>query len=195
MGKLLSVCLLLVLSIQPLQAESIESETFATAPSQGHFFGGVRVGYMEVKHVDSGSLNLGFLLGHSFNPMFAIEGSIDYHTPEFDLAGRETIAFQASVYLYPFAQLTHIHPYAVGGVGYYLSRYEFEPFLNLDNEHVGDGGFHAGFGADISLKEGPAGSGHHGFTIDVRYLFTEESESADIESDGVLVSLGFKVRF
>ena len=195
MGKLLSVCLLLMLSIQPLQAESIESETLASAPSQGHVFIGVRVGYLEVQHVDSGSLNLGFLLGHTFHPMFAIEGSVDYHTPEFDLAGRETIAFQASAYLYPFAGMTHIQPYAVGGVGYYLSRYEFEPFLNLDNEKVGDGGFHAGFGADISLNEGSGGGGGQSFTIDVRYLFTEESESAAIESDGVLVSLGFKLQF
>ncbi len=195
MGKLLSACLLLVLSAQPLRAESIESETYESAQSQSRVFVGVRVGYLEVQHVDTGSLNLGFMLGHTFNPMFAIEGSIDYHTPEFDLAGRETIAFQASVYLYPLANLIHIQPYAVGGVGYYLSRYEFEPSMNLDNEHVGDGGFHAGFGVDIPLKEDQGGNKDLNFTIDVRYLFTEESESAAIESDGVLVSLGFRVRF
>ena len=195
MGKLLSACLLMVLSAQPLYAESIESETYDSAHGQSHVFGGVRVGYLEVQHVDSGSLNLGFMLGHTFNPMFAIEGSIDYHTPEFDLAGRETIAFQASVYLYPLAHLTHIQPYAAGGVRYYLSRYEFEPFMNLDNERVGDGGFHAGFGVDVPLNESQGGSKARNFTIDVRYLFTEESESAAIESDGVLISLGFKAQF
>ncbi len=195
MWKVLSVCLVLALSIQPLQAEPVESETNESAQDQSRLFGGARVGYLEVQHVDTGSLNVGFIFGYTFTPVFALEGSIDYHTAEFDLAGRETYAFQASAYLYPFDKLTHIQPYAVGGVGYYLSRYEFEPFLNLDDERVGDGGFHAGFGVDVPLSQGSAGGGGWRFTTDVRYLFTEKSESADIESDGVLVSLGFKAGF
>ena len=193
MGKLLSVSLVLVLSIQPLLAEPVEPETHESAQDQGGLILGARIGYLEVEHVDSGNLNLGFMFGYAFTPLFAIEGSVDYHTPEFDLAGRETYAFQASAYLYPFARLTRLQPYAVGGVGYYLSRYEFEPFLNLDNEKVGDGGFHAGFGVDIPVTEELAGSDDWRITIDVRYLFTQESESADIESDGFLLSLGFKV--
>ena len=193
MWRVLSVCLVLALSIQPLPAESDESETDEPAQEQSSFFGGARVGYLEVQHVDTGSLNVGFMFGYTFTPVFALEGSIDYHTAEFDLAGRETYAFQASAYLYPFDKLKHIQPYAVGGVGYYLSRYEFEPFLNLDNEKVGDGGFHAGFGIDIPVTEELAGSDDWRITIDVRYLFTQESESADIESDGFLLSVGFKV--
>ncbi len=195
MGKTVAVCLLLVLSIQPLLADSAEADASESAHSEGRSYVGVRVGYLEVKHVDTGSLNLGFMFGHFFHPMFAIEGSLDYHTPEFDVAERETFAFQASAYLYPFPSLAHLQPYGVGGIGYYLSRFEFDAFSNLDNERVGDGGFHAGFGIDFPLSGEQEEDKIHKFTIDIRYLFTEESETAEIESDGVLISLGFKGQF
>ena len=83
----------------------------------------------------------------------------------------------------------------MGGVGYYLSRFEFEPFSNLDNDRVGDGGFHAGFGIDFALNGEQEEAEIQKFTIDIRYLFTEESETAEIESDGVLISFGFKGQF
>ncbi len=59
MGKTLTVCLLLVLSIQPLLADSVEADASESAHSEGRGYVGVRVGYLAVQHVDSGSLNPG----------------------------------------------------------------------------------------------------------------------------------------
>ena len=193
-GKTLFACVLLLLSCQPLLAESTETETSESDLSEEQGYLGVRLGFLEVQHVDSGSLNLGFMFGHFFHPAFALEASLDYHTPEFDVAERETYALQASAYLDPFPSLAHLQPYVVGGVGYYLSRFEFEAFSNLDNERVGDGGSHVGFGIDFPLKGEHGGNEIQRLTLDVRYLFTEESASAEIESDGVLITFGFKAR-
>ena len=152
-GRILLVSILLPLSTLSVLAESAETttETDEAEESHQHRYIGGRVGYLEVDRVDAGSLNLGFMLGRSFASVFAIEGSVDFHTPEYDLADRSTYAFQASLYFYPFATLTRIQLYAVGGVGYYISKFEFDPTFNTDDESVSDGGYHAGFGIEFPL--------------------------------------------
>lgn len=56
-------------------------------------YAGMRVGYLRLDGVDAGSLNVGVLGGVYFAPRVAVEGSLDYHTPDFDTYGRSTYAF------------------------------------------------------------------------------------------------------
>ncbi len=79
MWKVLSLSLVLVLSIQPLLAESDESETNESAQDPSRFFGGARVGYLEVQHVDTGSLNVGFMFGYTLQTdgrLSVVEGTL-----------------------------------------------------------------------------------------------------------------------
>jgi hypothetical protein len=163
--------------------------------SSGPFVGG-RIGYLEVEGIDDGSLNVGVLAGYRWASILGIEASVDYHTADFDAYGRSTYAFQASLVLHPFPPRAPIRPYVLGGVGYYVSDYD------LDFDHDGgyafddDGGYHAGFGADIAVSRDPFTGERYQATVDVRYLFTREDEPWERRRrDGLLVTVGGKVRF
>jgi len=162
---------------------------------------GARVGYLRVEDVDTGSLNVGLLYGVHFAPRVSLEASMDYHTPEYDNYGRSTYAFQASLYVYPFASRHTFRPYAVGGVGFYWNYYDAEGDFPLVEDSRADAGYHAGFGFDIRLGEhpdpdDPAGDERtpYALTVDLRYLFTQEDPEGT-KSDGLLATVGLKIGF
>jgi hypothetical protein len=162
-------------------------------------YAGARVGYLQVRDVDSGSMNIGIMGGFYFAPRVAFEASADYHTPDFDQYDRETLALQTSLYVYPFTAKHAFRPYGVAGVGFYWNYYTSED-SSLPEDNRSDGGFHAGFGFDVLLtrqadaampgtKEQPVA-----LTIDVRYLFTQ-NDPEGTRSDGLLATVGIKVGF
>jgi len=161
-------------------------------------YGGARVGYLEVDRVDSGSLNVGLLGGAYLLPRFALEGSVDYHSPDFDLFSRSTYAFQASLYFYPFTAKRAFRPYGVGGMGFYLSSFDYDATFSgaTEDESRSDGGFHAGFGFDAALPRSQGADPRVYFTVDVRYLFTRDNpEQKGAAPDGLLATIGIKAGF
>ncbi len=190
------IALAALLSFPAVRAEEVEGATEAPPDAPGGYIGG-RVGYLEVEGVDGGSLNVGFLAGYAFQKALALEGSLDYHTADYGSNGRETVALQASVCVYPFSGRGRPRLYAVGGVGVYYSDYEIteEGYTPTDTREW-DAGYHAGVGIDvpIGLMDDTPDSL---LTIDVRYLFTREErdDPQRIEPDGILATIGLKFRF
>ena len=159
---------------------------------------GARVGYLRVEGVDSGSLNVGLLAGYEALEWLAVEGSLDYHTSDYHESGRATWAAQANLRLYPLPFLRRFRPYVAGGIGYYYSDYDLyaSESYSPSSAHEDDGGFHLGGGFDVAIP--PREDGQDSFvTFDARYLFTHKSEDdpRKIEADGILVTIGYKVRF
>jgi Outer membrane protein beta-barrel domain len=163
-------------------------------------YAGARVGYLQLKDVDTGSLNLGILGGLYFAPRVAIEGSLDYHAADFDQYGRETLALQGSLYVYPFTAKHAFRPYGVAGAGFYWNDYNADENSSLPEDNRTDGGFHAGFGFDVLLTKQSAGAGAGAreqpvcLTVDFRYLFTQNDPDGS-RSDGLLATIGIKVGF
>lgn len=163
-------------------------------------YAGGRFGYLRLNGVDTGSLNVGILGGYLFAPRVAVEASLDYHTADFDLYGRETYALQVSAYVYPFSVRHAVLPYGVAGAGVYWNYYQPEDPNAAIEDQRSDGGFHAGFGFDVRLGK-PAGPTVHGkrqppvrLTVDLRYLFTRP-DPGGTHSDGLLATIGIKVGF
>ena len=163
-------------------------------------YAGARVGYLQLEDVDSGSLNFGILGGLYFAPRVAIEGSLDYHTADFDQYGRETYALQGSLYVYPFTAKHAFRPYGVAGAGFYWNYYNADQDSSLPEDNRTDGGFHAGFGFDVLLTKQSAGSVPGSrqepvvLTVDLRYLFTQ-NDPGGTRSDGLLATVGIRVGF
>lgn len=163
-------------------------------------YAGARIGYLRLKDVDTGSLNLGILGGLYFAPRVAIEGSLDYHTADFDQYGRETYALQGSLYVYPFTAKHAFRPYGVAGAGFYWNYYNADEDSSVPEDNRTDGGFHAGFGFDVLLTRQSAGSisGTRQepivLTVDLRYLFTQ-NDPGGTHSDGLLATVGIRVGF
>lgn len=160
-------------------------------------YAGLRAGYFEIEGVESGGANFGLVVGYEVHRVFSLEGSIDYHDSSFDYGTRVTWAFQASALLYPFPWLDRFRPYAVAGVGWYVS--DIDPSL----DYVGpegsssDAGYHVGIGFDIRLTRRTAkGEPALLLTFDGRDLYTREEPGNPyvIAPDGLLVTVGFKVR-
>jgi hypothetical protein len=163
-------------------------------------YAGARVGYLQLKDVDTGSLNFGILGGLYFAPRVAIEGSLDYHTADFDQYGRETYALQGSLYVYPFTAKHAFRPYGVAGAGFYWNYYNADEDSSVPEDNRTDGGFHAGFGFDVLLTKQAAGSISGtkqepiALTVDLRYLFTQ-NDPGGTRSDGLLATVGIRVGF
>lgn len=157
---------------------------------------GARIGYLEVEGIDEGSLNVGFLAGYRWASAFGLEVSVDYHDADFDVYGRSTYAFQASAVVHPFPPRAPVQPYVLGGVGYYVSNYDLA--FDYDGPYAWDdeAGYHAGVGADIAVSRDPVTGERFQISGDVRYLFTRKDEVWERRRrDGMLVTLGVKVRF
>ena len=160
----------------------------------GNAFAGARVGYLRLEEIDQGSLNVGLTFGYDWGSPFELEGSLDYHTADYDLYGRSTFALQLSLLLLPWRD-QQVQFYGVGGIGAYVSDYDQVPgVLDASDSLVSEGGFHAGFGLNVFLARD---MGQDLFiTLDSRWLFTEkETASNRIQSDGLLATIGIKYRF
>ncbi len=174
-----------------------QEERPAAPPVPQHSaYAGVRIGYLEVEGVDSGSLNVGLTGGVEWRRAIAIEGSIDYHKPEYDQYARSTIALQLSLCLYPPPIGSRLRIYGVGGVGWYYSEYDVDPdVIDFGDRSASDGGFHAGGGLEVRM--GPdAGPSYAAFVVDSRWLFTRKEQfPSEKRSDGILATVGFRFFF
>lgn len=164
-----------------------------SSPAEGYF--GARVGYLSIEGVDPGSFNFGLVGAYLPSSVLGLEASLDYHEADFAGYDRGTFALQASLVLYPVPRARRIRPYVLGGVGYYYSDYEVASGVTFgggdDSAH--DAGFHAGFGFDFAAPEAWSPEAGLAFTMDVRYLFTRDTEPSRPELDGYLITIGFKL--
>lgn len=154
-----------------------------------YFIGG-RIGYLEVEDVDEGSPVIGMIWGYHLHTHLAITGSLDYHTANYSLEDRWTLALAAGLEVYPLGRRFPVQPYAVGGVGVYTSRVER---VNEFGDVVLDAtesnsGYHAGGGVDITW-----GNRDVVLNLEARWLFTsEERDSEEVRPDGNQYTVGLR---
>ncbi len=158
-------------------------------------YAGGRVGYLKLEGVDEGSLNLGLFGAWQPHPHLALVGAFDYHEADFDLQCRTTWAVSASLELYLLDQENRLQPYVVGGVGYYVSQYDFEPVIVGGDDHAREEGYHAGFGLDINTGQWDEDGDMVAINLDARWIFSEQEDDLQVEPDGFLFSVGVKVKF
>jgi hypothetical protein len=187
------------LGVMPIMAEE---STERGVPYSPVLHVGGRLGYIKLSKVDDdGSFNIGLTGGAFFLSRLALEASVDYQETDIlayvfddpDLSfeiERETTALQAGLILMPFPE-HRVRPYATGGLGYYYSRYtsEYSP-----SDEVGEGGYYAGFGLEISAF---SWDDEVSIMLETRWLFTEKEEyaTAEIHADGFCVMLGVRGKF
>jgi len=196
LGRGLTVAALVAGGSPALLAQDQVAIREELGPERGPY-AGLRAGYFEIEDVETGGANFGFVLGYEVHRVFSLEGSIDYHDSSFDYGTRATWAFQASALLYPFPWLDRFRPYALAGVGWYVS--DTDPSL----DYVGpegassDAGYHVGIGFDIRLtRKAAKGEPALFLNFDGRDIYTREEPGNPyvISPDGLLVTVGFKVR-
>jgi len=171
-------------------------------------FAGVRGGFIELEDVDEdGSFNLGVFGAYQLFPALALEISLDFQLAEIyvedeygsfevDFIDRETTALQFGFNFSP-VERGPFRPFFTAGVGYYYSQYTHQDY-DWDgygwDDHVGEGGFYTGVGAD--LFGSPVSARGFSFTTEAHWLFTEREDRSDaVRSDGFIVTAGCKYRF
>ncbi len=162
---------------------------------RSYMYLGIRAGSLMVDTLDDDhDATLGFMAGVRLNEAVALELSYDDQFNGLLGTGWSSDALQASVLLYLLPSNAQVQPYLVGGVGVYMSSYNYWATDGWDDYIVSevdytDGGFHAGGGVDIYVNQSVA------LTIDGRYIFVEEDRPDTIDSDGFLATFGVKFRF
>jgi len=171
--------------------------TFAADVEYDHSYGyvGLRGGVLLVDTIDSEEeFSFGAMVGFRFNEAVALEFSYDDQFNGLFGTGWSTDAYQASLLLYiPVSE--QVQPYLVGGIGVYMSTYNYwvydgyDPYIVSEVDFT-DAGFHAGAGVDIFVSPNIA------FAVDGRYIFVEEDDRYSGEqNDGFLTTFGVKFRF
>lgn len=162
---------------------------------RSYMYLGIRAGALMVDTLDDDEdASLGFMAGFRLNDAVALELSYDDQFNGLLGTGWSSDAIQASVLFYLLPSSSQVQPYLVGGVGVYMSSYNYWAYDGWDHYIVSevdytDGGFHAGGGLDFYLNQSVA------LTIDGRYIFVEEDRPDTIDSDGFLATFGVKFRF
>ena len=178
----------LLLSASSLWAADVQMD-------RSYAYVGVRGGVLFVDTIDNEEeASFGAMVGFRFNEAVALEFSYDDQFNGLFGTGWSTDAYQASVLLYlPVSD--QVQPYLVGGIGVYMSTYNYwvhdgyDPYIVSEVDFT-DAGFHAGGGVDIFLSPNIA------LTLDGRYIFVEEDDSYSGEqNDGFLTTFGVKFRF
>lgn len=166
------------------------SDPPALAAEGGGLEWGLRVGFLRVRDADEGTLTGGLQARFPLGDMFAIEGSIEVHSSEFEDGDIEIIQWpvQATLiwFILPKAKIT---PYALGGLGWYYTTSDFSGSLSsVSGDTESMFGAHLGLGARLQLGDKMSLNG------DLRYIFLEPNDDAleDEEFDTVqfTVSLG-----
>ena len=170
----------------PQEAE-MKREGFSIGPA---------LGYVRVRDADEGSWYGGVQARYRFSPLFALEGSITFHQDEFG-DGDVTVTqypVQVSALLYPFPNPV-LEPYAVGGAGWYYTRFDYDEdaFPGVDDETDRMFAVHLGAGGELHL--GPLAS----IFVDFRWLFVDEpgvdnSSLEDEEFDTWMLTFGLSLR-
>jgi opacity protein-like surface antigen len=161
--------------------------------SEMEAFMGGRLGYLEVDEVDEGSPIIGFCGGFRFHPHLAVTGSLDFHTANYSLEDRWTLALTASLEVALVSNRFRVQPYGLAGLGAYMSSVErVDEFGSVTfDDTESDGGYHAGAGLDINLPE-------HEMAVNVeaRWIFTQEEEDPrEVRPDGVQYTVGLRFEF
>ena len=176
---------------QDLELNYVTADPAATAAGEPGMEWGIRVGLVRPADSDEGTWMAGLQVRFPLSPMFAIEGSIDFHSSEFSDGDIEVIQWPVQVsllwFILPKAKIT---PYVLGGVGWYYTTTDFSGSLSgVDSDTESMFGAHLGIGARLSLGQSLSLNG------DLRYIFIEPNgdalEDEDFDTIQFTVSLGF----
>lgn len=166
---------------------------------------GAHVGYSEASDAEDGTAIYGG--DFSVRAFSLIGGLIEVGYREDDVevndptgtirdAELEMIPILASLQVFPFAgQLGPFNPFAIGGVGWYVTRAEIRgrvgDFEGSFTDHDVSTGWHFGGGTDLDLGD------HLTLTADIRYVFleTDLEDVDDVEADGIRMTGGVKFFF
>jgi len=126
--------------------------------------------YFDPKDADEGSWQGGAQLRFHLNPVWAIEGSVDYRRDDYNSTRVDIFPVQASLlaHLIPNARLS---PFILGGAGWYFTRVKNDTF-NVD-ETDNRFGLHAGGGVQYFLNKYWSLDGTY------RYVWLEKFDSKD----------------
>jgi hypothetical protein len=152
---------------------------------------GLRAGYIKPRDADDGTWFGGVQVRVPLTEMFALEGSIAFHTSEFADGEIEVVQWpvQATLLVFILPQAASVSPYLLGGLGWYYTTTEFSGSLSaLDDDTESMFGAHIGFGARIGLGAASA-------SADLRYIFLEPDgdrlEDEDFDAIQLVLSLSF----
>jgi len=155
---------------------------------------GLRAGYLKQRDADDGTWFGGVQLRVPLTEVFTVEGSIEFHSSEFNDGDIEIIQYpvQATLLLFPMPSSTTISPYVLGGLGWYYTTVDFSGSLSgVDSETESIFGAHLGFGARVSL------GGTTTLSADLRYIFLEpdDDQLEDEEFDTIQLALALSFPF
>jgi hypothetical protein len=173
----------------PAGLAAVEPAPAGDESSRGWWIG-PRVGYIEPKDADNGTWLIGAQVRWHLLSFLAVEGSIDFHREEYSSGDVKVltipIQFSALVYL-PVDW--KIRPYAVGGIGWYVTSTEFSGSNPSSDETTSEFGIHLGVGAEWELS--PTMS----LDFDFRYLFVNEPPHVgDSNFDSIMLTIGLNFK-
>lgn len=152
---------------------------------------GVRAGYIEAKDADNGTWLIGAQVRWHILSFVAVEASIDFHKEKY--ANGDVDVFTIPVQISGIVYLPldwKLRPYAVGGVGWYVTRTSFHGNFTNSDETNYEFGAHLGVGAEWRFKPGLS------LDFDFRYLFINEPPhvgNANFDSIMLTIGLNFKL--
>jgi opacity protein-like surface antigen len=165
-------------------AESLDRDRF------GPEFG-IRAGYIKPRDADEGTWFGGVQLRIPLATSLAIEGSIEFHSSDFDDGDVEVVQYPVQLtllfYLFPDSPFC---PYLLGGFGWYYTRVSFDDeFGNSEDDTDNFFGGHLGVGVRFGIGKSLV------LNVDVRYIFAEpneeELEEEDFDSIQLVLALSF----
>ena len=152
---------------------------------------GLRAGFISPRDADDGTWFGGLQVRVPLTPMFAIEGSIEFHSSDFADGEIEVVQYPVQATLLVFIMPdAPVCPYVLGGLGWYYTTVDFSGSLSgVDSETDSMFGAHLGFGARFDL------GGTASASADLRYIFVEPDNDAledeDFEAIQLVLSLSF----
>jgi hypothetical protein len=154
---------------------------------------GLRAGYIKLRDADSGTWFGGIQVRIPLASSIALEGSIEFHTSEFEDGDIEVVQYpvEATLLIFLFPELP-VCPYILGGGGWYYTRVNFSGVLSSsDDTTTHFFGGHLGAGVRIGM------GGAAVLNADVRYIFVEpdEDELEDENFDAIQIVLALSFPF
>jgi hypothetical protein len=152
---------------------------------------GLRAGYIKPRDADDGTWFGGVQVRIPLASSIALEGSIEFHTSEFEDGDIEVVQYpiQVTLLIFLFPEMP-VCPYVLGGVGWYYTRVNFNGVLSSEDD-ITDNFFGGHLGAGVRLGMGGAAV----LNLDVRYIFVEpneeELEDEDFDSVQFVIALSF----
>lgn len=166
-----------------------EPAPLADDSSRGWWIG-PRVGYVKAQDADDGTWLIGAQVRWHILNILAVEASIDFHKEEYNDGDVDVltipIQFSAIVYL-PVDW--KIRPYAVGGIGWYVTSTDFSGGSSSSDDTTSEFGVHLGVGVEWELS--PTMS----IDADFRYLFVDEPPHVgDANFDSIMFTVGLNFK-